>query len=341
MKNLQKEKAKKQITKKKPLAKVLIKKKKSKIQTKAKDFIIVSTWDHGLRANEVASKTLLANGCALDAIIEGCKITELENGQRTVGLEGWPDRDGKVTLDAAIMVDDGRAGSVAFVQRVQHPIELAKLVMEKTPHVMLVGAGAEQFAREQGIKLMDCKLDQVQQDKLDDWRKERLYAPEVNIENHDTISMIAMDKQGQMVAGSTTSGLAFKMHGRVGDSPVIGSGIYVDKDVGAAVCTGLGEAVLRTVGAHSVIESMRHGKSPQLACEAVIKRIMQKIPGSENYQVGVIALDYKGRVGACGVQQGFTYALANSKHNIMKSAKAIIQKSASIELAMQVKNHLK
>lgn len=151
-----------------------------------------------------------------------------------------------------------------------------------------------------------------------------LYAPEVNIENHDTISMIALDSSGTMVAGSTTSGLAFKMHGRIGDSPVIGSGIFVDKDVGAAVCTGLGEAVLRTVGAHSVIESMRHGKTPQQACEAVIKRIMQKIPGSENYQVGVLALDYKGRVGACGVQQGFTYAVANRKDNKLNSAKAII-----------------
>jgi isoaspartyl peptidase/L-asparaginase-like protein (Ntn-hydrolase superfamily) len=134
--------------------------------------------------------------------------------------------------------------------------------MEKTPHVLLVGAGAEQFAREQGVEVKENSLDEEQEAKLTEWCKEKLYAPKINIENHDTISVIALDQRGCMVAGSSTSGLAFKMHGRVGDSPIIGSGIFVDKEVGAAVCTGLGEAVLRTVGAHSVIEAMRYGKSP-------------------------------------------------------------------------------
>ena len=278
-----------------------------------------------------------SGGSSLDAIVKSCMKTEKENGQRTVGLGGWPDRDGVVTLDAAVMPDDGRAGSVAFVRGVAHPIKLAQLVMEKTPHVMLVGEGAQQFAKEQGIKVKEMPLDSVQEKKWKEWLSEKRYSPKINVENHDTISMIALDKAGNMTVGSTTSGLAFKMHGRVGDSPIIGSGLYAEKGVGGAVCTGLGEALLRTVGAHSIVEAIRYGRTPQEACDLLIQRIIKLIPGSDNYQVGVLALDYKGNVGAASVQKGFSYAIGNSEGNKLAEASAAINKEASIQLAMKVK----
>ena len=226
----------------------------------------------------------------------------------TVGLGSRPDRDGRVTLDAAIMGCDGRAGCVAFVQGVAHPVSLARLVMERTPHVLLVGAGAEQFARECGVEVLPPSLTEQADREWRAWLRERKYEPRINIENHDTISMLALDGAGRMAAASTTSGLAYKMHGRVGDSPIIGAGIYVDSDAGGAICTGLGETVLRTLGAHLAVERMRAGASPQEACEAAIDRIIEKNPHPENYQVGMLALDFEGRTGAYAVQRGFTFA---------------------------------
>jgi N4-(beta-N-acetylglucosaminyl)-L-asparaginase len=298
----------------------------------------LATWNHGLSANEEARRVLQAGGSAADAVEAGCVRTELDNGQRTVGLGGWPDRDGVVTLDAALMQCDGRAGSVAFVRGVEHPIRLARLVMERTPHVMLVGAGAERFAREQGVIVRERPLDAEQQARWQAWLQEKRYAPAVNVENHDTISMIALDAAGRMAVASTTSGLAFKMHGRVGDSPVVGAGLFVDRGVGGAVCTGLGEAVLRTAGAHAVVEAMRAGMSPQHACESLLHRMVDRVPGGESYQVGVLAMDFSGRTGACGVQRGFTYALAERGVNAMHEAPAVLAIDSSIEVAMRVRD---
>jgi isoaspartyl peptidase/L-asparaginase-like protein (Ntn-hydrolase superfamily) len=235
-------------------------------------------------------------------------VVELDCPDMTVGLGSRPDRDGFVTLDAAIMTDDGRAGCVAFVQGVAHPISLARLVMEKTPHVLLVGAGAEQFARECGIEVAPPALTPEAERQWRAWLVERRYEPKVNIENHDTISMLALDAQGRMAAASTTSGLAYKMHGRVGDSPIIGAGVFVDAPIGGAICTGLGETVLRTLGANLAVEAMRAGASPQQACEHAIERIIAKNGDPKLYQVGMLALDYEGRVGAYAVQPGFNYA---------------------------------
>lgn len=227
----------------------------------------------------------------------------------TVGLGSRPDRDGFVTLDAAVMLDDGRAGSVAFVRGVAHPISLARLVMERTPHVLLVGSGAEQFARECGVEVAAPSLTPQAEREWRAWLAEKRYEPKVNIENHDTISMLVLDRAGRMAAASTTSGLAYKMHGRVGDSPILGAGIFVDAPIGGAICTGLGETVLRTLGAHLAVEAMRGGASPQEACEHAIRRIIEKNPHPENYQVGMLALDYAGRVGAYAIQKGFNFAL--------------------------------
>lgn len=271
--------------------------------------IALATWNHGLPANAAALARLAEGGTALDAVEAGCRVVEADCPDMTVGLGSRPDRDGFVTLDAAIMADDGRAGCVAFVQGVAHPISLARLVMEKTPHVLLVGRGAERFARECGVEVAQPRLTEEADRQWREWLKERRYEPIINIENHDTISMLALDADGRMAAGSTTSGLAYKMHGRVGDSPIIGAGVFVDAPVGGAICTGLGETVLRTLGAHLAVEAMRAGATPQEACERAIARIVAKNGDPSRYQVGMLALDYQGRVGALAVQEGFTYAL--------------------------------
>ena len=298
---------------------------------------LLSTWDHGLPANEAALAILRRGGSAMDAVVEGAVVTERSNGQRSVGLGGLPDRDGIVTLDAAVMGDDARAGSVACVRGVEHPVRLARLVMDRTPHVMMVGEGAQRFAREQGIEVRERPLDAEQSSKWKEWLKQGLYAPEVNVENHDTISLIVLDDRGSMAVASTTSGLAFKMHGRVGDSPVVGSGLFVDREVGGAVATGLGEAVLRTAGAAAIVEMMRAGRSPQEACEALVARMIERVPGAERYQVGVLAMDYQGRCGAFSVQQGFTYALSDGSRNALHTAGAALQIDGDIERAKCVK----
>jgi L-asparaginase/N4-(beta-N-acetylglucosaminyl)-L-asparaginase len=273
--------------------------------------VVLSTWRHGLPANAAATETLARGGSALDAAEAGCRVVELDCPDMTVGLGSRPDRDGFVTLDACVMTDDGRAGSVAFVRGVAHPISLARLVMERTPHVLLVGAGAEKFARECGIDVAQPTLTPEAERQWRAWLVEGKYEPKINIENHDTISMLALDSGGRMAAASTTSGLAYKMHGRVGDSPIIGAGVFVDAPVGGAICTGLGETVLRTLGAHLAVEAMRAGATPQEACTHAIARIMAKNGDPSTYQVGMLALDYDGRVGACAVQKGFDYALGS------------------------------
>lgn len=286
---------------------------------------VLSTWNHGLPANRAGIARLRAGGSALDAVEAGCRVVELDCPDMTVGLGARPDRDGFVTLDASVMTDDGRAGAVAFVRGVVHPISLARLVMERTPHVLLVGAGAERFAQESGVELraecMRCDSEGgacLTPDAEREWRawlSERRYEPKINIENHDTISMLALDAEGRMAAGSTTSGLAYKMHGRVGDSPIIGAGIYVDRPGGGAICTGLGETVLRTLGAHLAVEAMRVGASPQEACERAVRRIIEKNGDPTKYQVGMLAMDFSGNTGAYAVQRGFTFALGEELHD--------------------------
>jgi len=256
-------------------------------------------------------------GTAMDAVVQGTMVSELSAPQRSVGLGGMPDRDGIVTLDAAVMNDDGRAGSVACVRGVQHPVLLARMVMERTQHVMLVGEGAQQFARDQGVLVCEPALDAAVYAEWQAWLQQKKYAPVINVENHDTISMIAMDANARMAVASTTSGLAFKMHGRVGDSPIIGAGLFVESEVGAAVCTGLGEVVMRRVGAHAIVQMMQVGATPQQACEDFIRRMIDKVPAQQPYQVGVLAMNYKGNTGAYAVRSGFTCAIGEASGNAL------------------------
>jgi len=290
--------------------------------------IVLSTWDFGLRANEEAWKILAAGGTALDAVEQGVRLTEADPTERSVGYGGRPDRDGIVTLDACIMDDKANIGSVAGLQNIKHPISVARAVMEKTPHVMLVGQGALQFAIEQGFAEENL-LTPASEKEWKEWLKTAKYEPVVNIENHDTIGMIALDDYGNLSGACTTSGMAYKMHGRVGDSPIIGAGLYVDNAVGAATATGHGEEVIRTVGSHLVVELMRQGRSPQKACEEAVSRIVmftkQRGKSLDNIQVGFIALNKKGEYGAYCIHSGFNYARYDKSGNDLIKGKSYLK----------------
>jgi N4-(beta-N-acetylglucosaminyl)-L-asparaginase len=313
--------------------------------------VVVSTWNHGLCANVKALEVLHAGGDALDAAEAGVMVTELDSLEHSVGLSGYPDRDGIVTLDAAIMDHTGRAGSVAFVRGVTHPISLARMVMQRTPHIMLVGEGAEQFAREQGVKFApETPLHPETLAAWQLWLKEKNYTQQANRENltndskvsdiqpahgddvvaskkiiggehnHDTIGMLVLDARGRLAASCTTSGMSYKMHGRVGDSPIIGAGLFVDGEVGAAVCTGVGEIAMRTVASFLVVEKMRGGATAQQACEEAIARMLKITGDPKQVQVGLLALSRGGKVGAFAIQGGFSYALGNGVGNQMHEA---------------------
>ena len=274
---------------------------------------VISTWNHGLPANEGAWKVLGQGGSALDAAEQGVMVVEADPESMSVGYGGLPDRDGKVTLDACIMDHQGNAGSVSFLQDIMHPISVARKVMEETPHVMLVGEGAKQFALEQGFEAMDL-LTPAAKAAWEKWLETSEYKPIVNVENHDTIGMICQDANGNISGSCTTSGMAYKMHGRVGDSPIIGAGLYVDNDYGACVATGMGELMLKTLGSFLVVELMRQGKTAQEACEAAIQRIVDKLD-YKDFQVGYLAMDIEGNTGAYCIHPGFNYAEMSDGNN--------------------------
>jgi len=284
--------------------------------------IVISTWEFGVAANLEAWKTLEKGGRSLDAVEAGVKIPEADMKNHTVGRAGYPDRDGHVTLDASIMDEFGNCGAVAAIEYIAHPISVARLVMEKTPHVLLVGEGATQFAVEQGFK-KEKLLTPESEAAWKEWLKTAKYSPVMNIENkqhapgnkynHDTIGMLAIDAKGNISGACTTSGMAFKMHGRVGDSPIIGAGLYVDNEVGGATSTGVGEEVIRNVGSFLVVELMRQGLSPEDACKEAVKRIIKKKPDTaKDIQVGFLAINKKGEYGAYAIQQGFSFAVCDA-----------------------------
>lgn len=281
---------------------------------------VVSTWDFGVGANQVAWKTLSAGGSALDAVEAGARWAESDLCNPTVGRCGNPDRDGVLSLDASIMDGDGRCGSVAALSDIAHPVSVARRVMEQTPHVMLVGEGAQQFAVQQGFerkKLLTPEAEKAWRE----WLKTAQYTPEINAErrsrpgdssNHDTLGMLAIDAQGRLAGACTTSGMAWKMHGRVGDSPIIGAGLYVDNEVGAATASGVGEEMIRNAASFLVVELMRQGRSPAEACREAIARVVRKRPeASRTLQVCFLALNKHGEVGAYALHRGFVYAVCD------------------------------
>jgi N4-(beta-N-acetylglucosaminyl)-L-asparaginase len=289
--------------------------------------VVISTWDFGIAANQEAWKTLAKGGRALDAVEAGARIPEADMKNHSVGRAGYPDRDGHVTLDACIMDEMGNCGAVAGMEDIDHPISVARLVMEKTPHVLLVGEGATQFAVEHGFKRQ--KLLTPESEKAwKEWLKKAEYKPVINFENkqglpgnqynHDTIGMLALDAKGNIAGACTTSGMAFKLHGRVGDSPIVGAGLYLDNEVGGATSTGVGEEVIRNVGSFLVVELMRQGYPPEQACKEAVQRIVKKKPEiAKQIQVGFLAINKKGEYGAYALQQGFSYAVCNAQKQDM------------------------
>lgn len=269
--------------------------------------MVIATWDVP-NATQTAWEVLDKGGSALDAVEAGCKIEEADVKNQSVGKGGRPDRDGNVTLDACIMNSEGDYGAVVYLKDIVHPITVARQVMEKTPHVLMAGEGARQFAIEQGHPVEDLLTEQSKK-AWQEWLKTAKYKPIINIENHDTIGMLAIDKNGDIAGGCTTSGLAYKMAGRVGDSPIVGSGLFIDNEIGGATATGMGEEVLKTVGSFLIVELMRQGRSPQQACQEAIERIVSKNPRHKDFQVGYIAVNKKGEVGSFSIHQWFSYRL--------------------------------
>lgn len=273
--------------------------------SKTRKPIAICTWNFG-NATSKAWEVLQAQGSALDAVEQGVMVEEANVNNKTVGIGGRPDRDGNVTLDACIMDKDGNCGSVLCLQNIVHPVSVARKVMEDTPHIILAGRGAEQFAYEKGFKKTNL-LTESTKEQYEKWKKESKYETIINIENHDTIGMLAIDENGDIAGACTTSGMAYKIAGRVGDSPIIGAGLFVDNEVGGATATGVGEEVIRTVGSFLIVELMRQGKSPQEACEEGVKRIMKKNEGRKDFQIGFLAINKQGETGGYCVHPGFTY----------------------------------
>lgn len=308
--------------------------------TRAGAALIVSTWDFGAAANNVAFATMKAGGTLLDAVEAGAKVPEADPNNHSVGYSGYPDRDGHVTLDAVIMDDAGAVGAVAALENTTHAISVARRVMEKTPHTLLVGEGATRFARDQGFpqeKLLTPEAEQAWRE----WLKTAQYQPVANSEtgtygtqrhvtpggalDHDTIGLLARDAGGRMAGACTTSGMAFKMRGRVGDSPQVGAGLYVERGVGGATSTGVGEEVTRVSGSARVVASLRAGLSPQRACEEVVRHIARlRGDAIKGVQVGFLALDPRGNVGAFCLLPGFTYAVTDT------AGRTVVHKAPSL-----------
>lgn len=304
--------------------------------------IVISTWDSGMAVNAEAWKILSAKGSALDAVEAGAIHIENEINC-CVGLGGYPDRDGIVTLDSCIMDEHANIGAVAGLERIKHPVSVARKVMEKTPHVILVGAGAQQFAVENGFVLESGELSNDAKKAYTEWLKKSEYKPVINIENkkgngpfapnffedgtanHDTMGLVAMDMNGNLSGAVTTSGMAFKLHGRVGDSPIIGAGLFVDNEVGAATSSGTGEEVIRICGTHLVVEFMRLGYSPEMSCKKAVERIVKRDKAkAKTLQVGFLAMNKKGQYGAYAIQKGFVFSVKSNKENQIHPSKYIL-----------------
>mgnify|MGYP003113343354 CR=1 FL=1 len=275
--------------------------------------IAICTW-HFSEANNTAGKALEAGNAALDAAIKGVSVEEQNLKNTTVGKGGAPDREGNVTLDACVMAPDGDCGAVMAVSNTSHVAALARKVMEETPHVILVGKGAEEYATLTGFETENL-LTETSKKAWQEWLKSPEYKPIINIENHDTIGMLTMDKQGDIAGVCTTSGLSYKMKGRVGDSPIIGSGLFLDNKIGGAVATGMGEEVVKTVGSFLIVELMRNGMSPQKACEEAIRRIVTKNSKYKDFQIAYIAINKAGETGAYCIHEGFTMMKYENKKN--------------------------
>jgi N4-(beta-N-acetylglucosaminyl)-L-asparaginase len=317
---------------------------------------VISTWKHGIKANEKAYEILAGGGNSLDAVEQGVKVCEDDPGVLSVGYGGLPDAEGRITLDAGIMDWRSRVGSVVFLEHMKNPISVSRYILEYTEHMMLAGEGAYNYALRHGFKPAilhtETSIRKYNEWKESNWEKSQEYHTAdfklspldkeqkkklgINDDgNHDTIGMVAIDKDGHISASCTTSGTAWKLHGRVGDSPIIGAGLYVDGEVGGAASTGRGEECIRACGSFLVVEMMREGKSPQEACEIAVKRVIKLNYISHgnkatDYQVGFIAINNAGEYGIASVRDGFEYALYKDGKNELLKSKYVINESFDI-----------
>ncbi len=314
--------------------------------------VVISTWKHGLDANEAAYKILDKGGNSLDAVEFGVRVSEDDPSVLSVGYGGLPDERGVVTLDAAIMDWRARIGSVICVENIHNPISLARLVLEDTEHTVLAAGGAYDFAlkndfipenllTEESIKrFREWKASgkkKAEEMHTDDFKLQKENLSRINEDgNHDTIGMVAIDSEGHVSASCTTSGMAWKLHGRVGDSPIIGSGLYVDGEIGGAASTGRGEECIRACGSFLIVELMRNGRTPMEACRLACERVyrlnkLSDINRDHIYQVGFIALNVKGEYGAYSVREGFQYALYNDSGNKLHDSQYFVNEKFIIE----------
>lgn len=285
-------------------------------QPVSKGPIIISTWKHGLDAGKKSLQLLNDGASLLDAIELGINVVENDPNNHSVGIGGFPDAEGYVTLDALIMDSEKNAGSVAFLEEIKNPISVARLVMENTQHVMLAGSGALKFALDNGFKRENLLTEEMKQ-KWIEWGNSEKKMKDPVEENHDTIGLIALDANNNIAGGVSTSGWAYKLRGRVGDSPIIGASLYVDNEVGAACATGHGEFAMKTVGSYLVVEKMREGYSPLEACTEAIKRLKYYSIDVEGFQLGYIAINKKGEHSGFSYRKGFNYALVSKDQSIM------------------------
>lgn len=272
--------------------------------------IILSTWDFGLNANRAGWEILKKGGSALDAVEAGATVTESDPEVTSVGYGGWPNEDGVVQLDAAIIDGKtGRMGAVGSLEGIRNPCAVARRVLEKNKHIFLVGDGARTFALKEGFKLENTLTPKSAAWYADELKKRS------SEKGHDTIGVLARDQNGDMAVSCTTSGLAMKWPGRVGDSPIIGAGLYVDNEVGGATGTGVGERAIEVCASFAIVEFMRNGMSPQNACEELLRRVVNRYRGKIDFQLAFIALNRDGVFGGAALQEGFVYAVCDGEKN--------------------------
>jgi len=303
--------------------------------------IILSTWSFGAIANAAGWPVLLRNGKSIDAVERACIAVESDPEVDSVGIGGTPDAEGKITLDGSIMLSPQKSAGVACIRHYAHPVSIARKVMEKTPHKLLVGEGAEKFAAACGFK----KEKLLTAEAVAWWKKwkadpskhsfhrtnranrEEARLRRKKIKSHDTVGVLAIDSSGVIAGACSTSGLAFKMPGRVGDSPIIGAGLYVDPTVGAAVATGTGELMLGTCATFLAVERMRAGDSPQQAIVTVLARVSKSYKLKTRQQCALIALRADGNWSSGGLVSGFRVAVTTNDQSELQDARIIDQRA--------------
>jgi isoaspartyl peptidase/L-asparaginase-like protein (Ntn-hydrolase superfamily) len=288
---------------------------------------IIATWPFGETAVRTGLPLLMKGRPALDAVVAGAQAVEDDPKVLSVGYSGLANALGVVQLDACVM--DGRTlncGAVAAVENIRHVAALARRVMERTPHILLVGEGARTFAVQQGFPLQDMGTPE----SMAAWLRRRPRAKPRgqggNLPGHDTVAVLALDHKGSLGGACSTSGLAHKLPGRVGDSPLIGHALYVDDKAGAAGATGVGEEVIRIGGSLLIVEAMRAGRSPQEACELAVRKVNEVAVrrGVHPAQVAFLALDPRGRIGAaCTSRSNFQYAVSVGDKVELRKAREI------------------